>query len=234
MQELSKAHLRWGFDKMYAYLKNAGYAWNHKRVRRLYCELQLNLRIKPKKRFPKRSPKALLQPLHKNVCWSIDFMTDALKSGIKFRTLNVLDDYNRQGIGIKPAFSFRAINVTSQLDEWAQMQGYPKRIRVDNGPEFISNHFKQWAKKRGIVIHYIQPGKPAQNAFIERFNRTYREDILDTHLFSSLEEVTHISCEWLYKYNYVRPHQSLQQLSPMHFANLRESRLKKSNKEHSE
>ena len=217
---------------MYAYLRNAGYPWNHKRVRRLYRELGLNLRIKPKKHFPKRDPETLLQPLKQNVCWSMDFMSDALKSGIKFRTLNVLDDYNRQGIGIKPAFSFKAIKVTAQLDEWAKIRGYPESIRVDNGPEFISEHFKLWAKKHGIAIHYIQPGKPAQNAFIERFNRTYREDILDTHLFSSLEEVTQISCEWLDKYNYDRPHQSLQQLSPICFANFRKNRLQKVNKEH--
>lgn len=223
---LAQKHRRWGCKKMYSYLKNKGHQYNHKRVRKVYCELALNLRVKPKKHFKKRVPEVLIQPLKKNDCWSIDFMSDALMSGVKFRTLNVIDDYNREGVGIKVAFSLTAEAVTQQIDKWAKTRGYPENIRVDNGPEFTSSHFQQWAKKHGITLHFIQPGKPSQNAYIERFNRTYREEILDAQLFYSTKEAELISKEWLEDYNHERPHQSLKQLSPIDFANKREALLK--------
>jgi putative transposase len=218
---LAKKHPRWGIEKMGHYLRHKGNMWNFKRFRRIYCELGLNLRIKPRKHFGKTEPVKLLQPLKKNLYWSIDFMTDTLMSGTKFRTFNVLDDYNREGIGIKVAFSIPASRVTAYLDTLAKTRGYPENIRVDNGPEFISGHFKEWAKLNNITIHYIQPGKPAQNAYIERFNRTYREDVLSSYLFNSLEEINLITHEWLYGYNKERPHQSLGNLSPIAFANKR-------------
>jgi putative transposase len=176
--KLAKEHIRWGFDKMFRYLRNQGYPWNHKRVYRIYCELKLNLRVKAKKRIPVRDKKSLEQPLHPNMCWSIDFMSDVLISGQRFRSFNVLDDFNREGLRIETALSMPARFVTDILDQIAEERGYPDMIRVDNGPEFISRHFQNWAKKRHILLHYIQPGKPAQNGYIERFNRTYREAMI--------------------------------------------------------
>lgn len=219
--KLAKAHRTWGFEKMHAYIKNNGLKFNHKRVHRIYCELNLNKRVKPKKHFTKREPGVLLQPLAQNYFWSIDFMSDALMNGSKIRTFNVIDDFNREALGIKAAFSIPATKVTSALDAIALKRGYPENIRIDNGPEFISSHFKNWAKSKGITLNYIQPGKPAQNAFIERFNKTYREDVIDAYMFIDLEHMQQITNEWIKGYNTDRPHQSLDNLSPIDFANKR-------------
>ena len=198
-------------------IKAQGYTWNHKRLRRVYCELKLNLRRKPKKRFPAREKIILSQPLQPNYCWSIDFMSDVLSNGNKFRTFNILDDFNREGLGILIAKSMPAKCVINYLDFIASCRGYPKIIRSDNGPEFISKDFLQWAHKSHIEIKHIQPGKPAQNAFIERFNRTYREDVLDAYWFTSIAEVQQITDDWLNEYNYLRPHEALKNLSPIDF-----------------
>ncbi len=219
--KLAKEHRTWGFEKMYAYLKNKGMNYNHKRVHRIYCELGLNIRIKPKQHFTKREPEVLLQPIVPNFYWSMDFMSDALYNGVKFRTINIIDDYNREALSITIAFSIPSAFVTNLIDDIAITRGYPDNIRVDNGPEFISKHLMKWAVAKGIRIHHIQPGKPAQNAFIERFNKTYRGDILDAYVFMNLEQVQKLTDEWIKKYNYERPHQSLGNLSPIDFANKR-------------
>ena len=200
--------------------------WNHKRVYRIYCELGLNIRIKPRKRIPAGEAKALMQPLQANVCWSLDFMSDALHNGRRFRTFNVIDDYNREALLVAPSYSLPAQRVTQLLEQVALTRGYPATIRVDHGPEFESNEFKSWAKEHHILIHFIQPGKPAQNGFIERFNRTYREDILDMNLFFNLQEVKRITKEWMRSYNQERPHESLAGMAPIPFAQAREKLTK--------
>lgn len=219
--QLSTQHKRWGFDKMIDKIKLENKGWNHKRVKRVYCDLGLNLRVKPRKRIPSGEAKALIQPLSANICWSMDFMTDVLSSGFKFRTLNVIDDFNREGLLIKPSFNLPAEMITLMLDNLAKIKGYPDMIRVDNGPEFRSKHFCNWAKARGIIIQFIQPGKPSQNGYIERFNRTYREEILDMNIFNSLEEVERLTKTWLKLYNQERPHESLNGLTPALFASWR-------------
>lgn len=221
LKQIAHEHPRWGFNKMMSTIKQQGYSWNHKRVHRIYVELGLNMRIKPKKRIPSREAVFLFQPIKPNVCWSMDFMSDALRFGNKFRTLNVIDDYNREALMITASQSLPAQRVTDYLDVIALTRGYPEMIRVDNGPEFLSCHFKKWAQAHHILIHYIQPGKPAQNAYIERFNRTYREEILDMYLFDNLQEVKVITRQWIAKYNQERPHESLGDQSPIHFAEAR-------------
>jgi putative transposase len=215
---LAKKYIRWGFDKMTAEIKRQGKPWNHKRIRRIYCELKLNLRNKPKKRLPARERLSLLQPIKPNYCWSIDFMSDALENKQRIRTFNVIDDFNRQALGILVGKSIPSNCVTKYLDFLAESRCYPQMIRVDNGPEFISKEFLTWAKKHQIIIKHIQPGKPAQNGFIERFNRTYREDVLDMYLFNSVDEAQIITDKWLYEYNYNRPHEALKNLSPIEFS----------------
>jgi putative transposase len=221
LTDLSVRYHRWGFKKMFDYLRNAGHGWNHKRVYRVYGELSLNLRVKPKKRLPSREKKALSHPVAANVCWSMDFMSDVLTNHQRFRTLNVLDDYNRESLLIKPAFSLSATIVTRALDELADTRGYPAMVRVDNGPEFIAQVFKNWATKNHVFIHYIQPGKPAQNGIIERFNRTYREDILDAYCFDRLADVQRLTQQWQFEYNHHRPHEAIKSLSPVAFAQYR-------------
>ena len=227
LSELAARQKTWGCDKMIAYFKNKGQPWNHKRIHRLYKELGLNIRIKPKRRFNKTTPEYLSQPIYKNVCWSLDFMSDALDSGTKFRTLNVIDDYNREALRIIAAFSIPATMVTRTLDDVGKQHGYPCSIRIDNGPELIAKHFKQWAMQRHITLRYIQPGKPAQNGLIERFNRTYRQDVLDANLFSSLQAVQELTDQWVVDYNTIRPHEALGNRSPKQFEKYRSTIVQK-------
>jgi putative transposase len=226
-EEIAKALLalagrkpRWGFGKMRDYLKNEAHGWNHKRIRRIYCDLRLNLKVKPKKRLPKRIPQPLVQPEQADHSWSIDFMSDSLASGRAFRTLNILDDFNREALWIEVDTSLPAERVIRVLEMIISWRGCPKQIRMDNGPEFISHRLENWAREHNIQLAHTQPGKPAQNAYIERFNRTYREDILDAYLFNSLSDVREISEQWLEEYNVIRPHESLQGLSPYQYASI--------------
>ncbi|MCD6056441.1 MAG: family transposase [Gammaproteobacteria bacterium] len=215
---LADEHNRWGFDKMILKVKADEKPWNHKRVYRLYCENGLNLRIKARKRIPKGEAKALVQPIASNVCWSADCMSDALECGRKFRTFNILDDYNRECLLVEPRYSMPAKQVIELLEQVAIERGYPEMIRVDHGAEFESGVFKNWAKENQVLIQFIQPGKLAQNGFIERFNRTYREDVLDMNWFRDIAEVRQITKAWINTYNEERPHESLAGLSPVHFA----------------
>lgn len=218
LQAIAERKPRWGFRKMFAYLKNQGFRWNHKRVYRVYCEMKLNLRVKPKKRLPSRDPKPLVVPEAANISWSLDFMSDSLESGRAFRTLNVIDDFNREALWIEVDTSLPAERVIRVLEILALWRGYPQQLRIDNGPELISHKLAAWAKKHKVELAFIQPGKPAQNAYIERFNRTYREDILDAYLFSTIQEVQAITKDWLEEYNTVRPHAALGGLPPYQYA----------------
>lgn len=216
---LTQQHPSRGFNKFFNELRNKGYTWNHKRVYRVYCEMNLNLKRKTKKRLPSRNVIKLQQPLNLNEYWSIDFMSDVTTDSRKFRTLNVLDDFNRECLGIRIARSFPAKKVTEALDEIALGRGYSKKIRLDNGPEYISKEFVDWANKHHIELCYIQPGKPAQNGYVERFNRTYREEILDMYMFDSIEEAEIITEKWLDGYNNNRPHEALNNVAPRQFCN---------------
>lgn len=215
LRELSSQHPQYGFKSLLGLLKLQGYRWNHKRVKRIYCELKLNLKRKPKKRLAPRTAEKLTIPEVANDTWSIDFMHDALTYGRRFRTMNIIDDYRRQCLGIKIGFSITSRMATQYLDEVALKHGYPKIIRLDNGVEHRAKHFIKWAKTRGIYLKFIQPGKPAQNAYIERFNRTYREAVLDMFLFDSLREAKQLTQEWIRHYNYERPHQALGMKPPI-------------------
>ena len=148
--------------------------------------------------------------------WSTH-LSDSLTDRRSFRTLNVIDDFNREVLGIDVGISLPSIRVTRFLDQLGEVYGYPERIRTDNGPEFTSKVFMLWAKQHGIMIDFIKPGCPYQNAYIERFNRTYREEVLDMYLFSTLEQVRWYTEEWINIYNTERPHESLQRLSPVDY-----------------
>ena len=199
----------WGFGLCFDYLRNVeGFNWNHKRVYRIYCDLQLNLRIRPKRRLNRHKPEPLKEPLRMNQVWSMDFMHDQLSDGRTFRLFNVIDDFRREGLVIEAGFSLpalRVIRVLNQLLEWREK---PSVIRCDNGPEFISHDFVNWCQKRDIRIEYIQPGNPQQNAYIERVNRTIRYSWLSKHLFETLDEVQDYATEWLWFYNHKRPHKA--------------------------
>ncbi|GAB3534872.1 hypothetical protein GCM10027443_22700 [Pontibacter brevis] len=214
LQELADAHPTYGFRKLLAYLKRDGKTWNHKRVYRVYKLLKLNKKRKGKRRLPARVKQPLLQQAELNRSWSMDFMSDSLASGTRFRTLNVIDDCNREALAIEIATSIsskRVIRVLEQLIDW---RGKPAAIRVDNGPEFTSADFTCWCRENGISIRYTQPGKPMQNGFIERFNGSYRREVLDAYLFIELEEVRELTEQWMEEYNTRRPHEALGNLTP--------------------
>lgn len=215
---LAEHHPRWGFDKMADYLQHQGQVWNHKRLYRIYRQLGLNLRVKPKKRLPARRAQPLTIPAQANHSWSLDFMTDSLMNGRAFRTLNVIDDFNREALWIEVDTSLPAERVIRVLDMLTTWRGHPARIRLDNGPELIAHKLAAWAKAHQVELAHIQPGKPAQNAYIERFNRTFREEVLDAYVFNSLDEVREIAESWLEDYNLIRPHAALQGLSPYQYA----------------
>ena len=212
---LTNAKRSWGFGLCFLYLRNVqGRPWNHKRVYRIYRELELNLRIKPRKRLRRDKPDALAVPEAPNVSWSMDFMADRLEDGRAFRLLNVLDDFNREGLGIEIDFSLPADRVIRSLDRIMEWRGQPGSIRVDNGPEYVSGKLLAWAGKRGISIQYIQPGKPQQNAYIERYNRTVRHEWLDRYIISSIEEAQNYATQWLWTYNNERPNMALGGITP--------------------
>lgn len=205
----------WGFGLCFLHLRNVkGYPWNHKRVYRIYRELELNLRIKPKKRIVREKPEPLAVPTAVNQTWSTDFMHDAIADGRTVRLLNVIDDFNREGLGIEVDFSLPAERVLRMFEQLIEWRGKPKAIRCDNGPEFISALLINWAEKRGIRIEHIQPGKPQQNAYIERYNRTVRYDWLGHHLFDSVDQMQHFATQWLWTYNHERPNMALGGITP--------------------
>jgi len=205
----------WGFGLCFLYLRNVqGFPWNHKRVYRIYRELELNLRIKPKKRLNREKPEPLAVPQAINDCWSMDFMHDQLADGRTFRLFNVIDDYNREGLGIEVDLSLPSLRVTRALDQIIEWRGKPSRIRCDNGPEYISQTLADWADQHGIRLEFIQPGKPQQNAYIERYNRTVRYDWLAHYLFDSIKEVQACATRWLWTYNHERPHMALGGITP--------------------
>lgn len=215
LMRLTTTYRSWGFGLCYLHLRNVkGYGWNHKRVYRIYRELELNLRIKPKKRLKREKPEPLTVPQAINETWSMDFMHDQLADGRGYRLFNVIDDYNREGLGIEVDFSLPAERVIRSLEQIIEWRGKPKAIRCDNGPEYISGAVLTWAEKRGIRIEYIQPGKPQQNAYVERYNRTVRYDWLAQYLFDELEEVQTYATQWLWIYNHERPNTALGGITP--------------------
>lgn len=215
--ELADKYPRYGFGKLFQVIRRHGHRWNHKRVYRVYCLLKLNIRRKGKKRIPSRHPEPLAVPPAANCCWSIDFMSDALITGQRFRTFNVIDDFNREILGIEVDTNLPSARVIRVLDRIASWRGYPEKLRMDNGPELVSIKLADWAEKNEVKLDFIKPGKPTQNSYIERFNRTYRNEVLDFYIFSSLKEVRDITNKWINEYNSERPHESLGNYTPAEF-----------------
>jgi len=191
--------------------------WNHKRVYRIYTDMRLNLRNKRKKRLPVRIKAPLLCPIGPNITWSLDFMHDTLASGKTIRTLNVIDDFSREALSITVDTSLPAQRVIRELEKLLEWRGTPEKIRSDNGPEFIAECIRGWCGQHNIQWEFIQPGKPTQNSLIERFNRTLRQDVLDSYMFDSLSDIRKYADAWAWMYNNERPHSSLGQLTPTEF-----------------
>jgi putative transposase len=159
-----------------------------------------------------------------NAVWALDFMSDALYHGSRFRTLNVLDEGVREAVEIVIDTSIPGGRVTRTLEQLSRWRPLPRAIRCDNGPEIISQTFADWCESHDIEIWYIQPGKPNQNPFIERFNRTYRQEVLDAYLFESLDQVREVTEQWLHTYNEIRPHDALGRIPPAAYRRQLEAR----------
>lgn len=208
---------RWGFWKLYDRLRAEGCPWNHKRVHRVYCALRLNLPRRTTRRVPRRIRQPLAAPPVLNQTWALDFMTETLYDSRRVRLLTVLDEGNREGLEIAMGVSLPSRRVVRVLNELVALHGRPTAVRIDNGPEFTAQAFIDWCAEHGVAMHYIQPGKPDQNAYIERFNRSYRTEVLNAHLFESIAELRAMTVTWLRIYNSERPHDSLGRVPPLTF-----------------
>jgi putative transposase len=214
LNRLAGRHPGYGFWKMYARLRIEGYTWNHKKVYRIYTALKLNIRRRHKRRLPTRKAIPIMIPEQPHQTWSMDFISDALYDGRRVRVLNIIDDYNRQALAMEVGTSIPASKVIALLEQLTQVHGKPMSIRTDNGPEFLSHALMNWCHKNRIQMQFIQPGKPMQNGLIERFNGTYRKEILDAYVFYNLRELQTLTSQWMQEYNSYRPHESLGGLPP--------------------
>jgi putative transposase len=197
-----------GFGLLYQSLRANEPPCGKTRLWRVYCELKFNRPRRGKKRLPTRIREPLVVPREHNDTWSADFMADALWSGRRFRTFNVIDDFNRESLRIEIDTSLPAARIIRALDEL---------IELDNGPELVSVALRQWAFAHGIELQFIQPGKPTQNAYIERFNRTYRTEVLDRYIFNTLTDVRTMTEDWRKRYNEERPHTALGNVPPARY-----------------
>jgi putative transposase len=217
LNEIVAVELRWGFWKCFDRLRDLGKPWNHKRVHRVYCQMGLNQKRRAKKRLPTRERQSMVVVPIINAVWALDFMFDSLYSGRSIRTLNVLDEANRGALGIDIATSIPATRVIRFVEQLIEIHGKPAAIRCDNGPELTSYAFTDWCKTKDIALLFIQPGKPDQNAFIERFNRTYRNEVLNAYLFDAISDMRDVTDDWLRRYNEIRPHDALGSLPPARY-----------------
>lgn len=217
LHELVDKHPTIGFWKCYYRLRRKGYSCNHKRLYRVYTMLKLNVRRKARRRLPQRIKQPLQAPQAINQGWSMDFMCDSLVDGRRFRLLNIIDEYNRESLAIEIDTSLPALRVIRTLEQLIERRTKPRTIRVDNGPEFISDRLQQWCDDKHILLQFIQPGKPMQNGFVERNNGSLRKELLDAYLFYSLHQVREMAQEWQHDYNHERPHESLGNIPPVEF-----------------
>ena len=208
-----------GFDEYYGRIRLEGKPWNRKRVLRVYRKLGLVKRRPVKRRLPKGKAKELVEVEYPHDTYSMDFMSDRLEDGRQLRVLNIMDDFNRELIHCSGSNSFPTSKVLRALEQIKeQASQHPKKIRVDNGPEFRAHAFVDYCEKYDIEIMYIQPGKPTQNAYIERFNRHFREDALDAYIFESYEQFNIFADKYRYDFNYRHPHDANGGLPPVVYA----------------
>lgn len=216
IKEIANTRIRYGYQRIYILLRREGWRDNKKRVYRLYKEEGLNLRSKR----PRRSKSAAhrldrINFTEKNQCWSMDFVADQLFDGKKFRSLTVIDNYSRKCLGIMVGQSINGEQVATFMDYVKQKeQGSPNRIQVDNGSEFISKSLDKWAYDNSVMLDFSRPGKPTDNAFIESFNGSFRDECLNTNWFLSLQDAEEKIERWRIEYNEYRPHSSLNGLTP--------------------
>lgn len=225
LRELAGERPRFGYRRLYIFLRrerteSGELRWpvNHKRVYRLYREEGLAMRRRKRKRFRAEARVPLALPRTANEVWTMDYTHDELSSGRKFRTLNLMDGYTREALAIEVDTSLPGLRVVRVLERLRERRGTPAAIQVDNGTEFTSRVVDQWAYQQGVALHFIERGKPTQNAFIESFNGKFRDECLNQNWFVDLRDAQDRIEAWRLDYNAVRPHSSLGYLTPVEFA----------------
>ena len=220
LRQLAEQRRKFGAPRLHVLLRREGYLINHKRTERLYREEGLSLRLKRRRKRSSHLRVVLDAPERINQHWSMDFVSDSLYNGRRFRVLTVVDDLSKECPVLEVDHSLTGQRVTRVLERIALTRGLPDVITVDNGPEFISKAVDAWAYANGVKLHFIQPGKPTQNAYIESFNGKFRDECLNEHVFTSLHDAQQKIEDWRQDYNVNRPHRTLNQLTPEEFATL--------------
>jgi putative transposase len=216
LRELAQERRRFGYRRLTVLLKREGWRVNHKRVYRVYRAEGLLVRRRKRKRIGAVERPALVMPSGPQR-WSMDFISDALNTGRKFRSLNIVDDYNRECLAAEVDTSLTGARVVRVLERLGEERGLPQTLVLDNGPEFAGRALDVWAYSQSVKLHFIDPGKPVQNAFVESFNGKMRDECLNEHWFVSLGEARQIIEDWRRDYNEVRPHAALGNRTPKEF-----------------
>lgn len=217
LKELATQYPRYGYLMLHGMLAMEGLVINRKRTYRLYCEANLQVRTRRRKKLIRpRIP--MMVPDRPGQRWSVDFVSDQLASSRRFRVLNIVDDYSRECIGQIVDTSISGLRLAGFLEEIGKVRSLPKTIVCDNGSELTSKAMFFWSQQSGVKLHFIQPGKPTQNAFVESFNARFRDTCLNQHWFRSLHDARRIINDWRHHYNHVRPHSSLGYVPPAVFA----------------
>jgi putative transposase len=209
---------RYGYRRLHVLLRRDGFTVNHKRVYRLYRAEGLAVRRKRRKRLTAERRTLVPVPTRANQHWSMDFMSDALSSARKFRTLNIVDDFTRECPVIEVDTSLPGARVVRVLDRLAETRGLPELIIVDNGPELTGRELDAWAYRRRVQLQFIRPGKPVENAYIESFNGKFRDECLNENWFTDLQDARTKIESWRIDYNSFRPHSSLDNQTPEEYA----------------
>jgi putative transposase len=217
LHTLAGERRRFGYRRLTVLLRREGWTVNHKRVYRLYQEEGLQVRRRKRKRIGAVERQPLAIPVRQNERWSMDFVADALTDGRRFRSLNIVDDFNRECLAAQVDTSITGARVVRVLEQLRELRGLPQVLVTDNGPEFAGQALDVWAYEQGVKLHFIEPGKPVQNAFIESFNGKMRDECLNEHWFTSLGEARETIEVWRRDYNEVRPHSSLGNRTPQEF-----------------
>jgi len=219
IKEIANTRMRYGMWRVHTLMRREGWLINHKKTYRIYCEEGLNLRRKrPRRRVAAAHRVERPELSNINECWSMDFVADGLFNGRRIRALTVVDNFSRECLAITVDHALRAEDVVATMAHITSIRGVPMRIQVDNGSEFISKALDHWAYENNVILDFSRPGKPTDNAHIESFNGSFRDECLNMHWFLSLDDAREKIEAWRVDYNEYRPHQSLADMTPKEFA----------------